>query len=139
MVKTYKSEGVSIRVAWNITGTARIPVLQPGASDVFVLLIDNVLNVLAMLLYLIRIEDTRDSRSDAQNSQLPVLGVHPGSILPDLIAKRARLRIVKPVASGYRVQIWSHGQLIDQAWCQKSMRCVDRATSEGLVRYHFFP
>lgn len=61
-------------VKLQIQSTAFIMSL-PGASNVCVLLVDDMLYVLAQLLDLIRHQDTRYSAANRQNFQLAILGI----------------------------------------------------------------
>lgn len=49
----------------------RISVLQPGATKIRILLIDDMLHVLEMLLDMVGVHDSRDSSTNRQDADLP--------------------------------------------------------------------
>jgi len=67
-------------MAGDITSAAWVSVLQPGTANVIVLLIDDMLDVLALFLDPICHKNSTDTSAYAENLDLPVLGVRDDNI-----------------------------------------------------------
>lgn len=81
---------------------------SPLTSNFLVLLVDNVFDVPTHFLNLIRHENATNASTDVQDSQAAVLRIHPCRILPDIVARSARLGVIDLAARGDCVEIWRH-------------------------------
>jgi hypothetical protein len=79
----------------------RVSILQPCPTKVCVFFVDDVLDILAVLLDLVRKEDTTKARTDCQHLQFPIRRILQLRSDPDPLTPASSLRCTQ--CSGYRI------------------------------------
>lgn len=73
-------------MTWNVAGTAWVTILEPSSSDVRVLLVDDMLNILALLHDLICHHDTTDTGANGEHLDSSCMRGTKDDVWNDIVA-----------------------------------------------------